>query len=125
ADGVETASIALPKAGYATPAAVLAFHDRLLDEIRALPGVQTVSASVGLPPDVFGTNTDFFVVGHPTPVGEFEPLGNNLSVDGDYFATLGIPLRAGRIFDARDNSANAPATVIISTELARQYFAGS
>jgi predicted permease len=125
ADGVVTASIALPTAAYGTSAQVLSFHDRLLQEIRALPGVQTASASVGLPPDVFGSFTDFFVVGHPMPVGEFEPLGNDLSVDGDYFGTLGIPLRSGRIFDARDNTAKAPQTVIVSAELARQYFGGS
>ena len=125
ADGVVTASIALPKAGYGAAAGVLAFHDRLLGELRALPGVQSASVSVGLPPDVFGNSTDFFAVGHPVPVGEFAPLGENLSVDGDYFATLGIPLRGGRIFNARDNNANAPQTVIISAELARQYFSGS
>jgi putative ABC transport system permease protein len=124
ADGVVTASISLPKAVYATQPQILAFHDRFLDAIRVMPGVQSASATVGLPPDVFGNETDFFVVGHPVPVGEFAPLGNNLTVDGDYFATLGIPLHSGRVFDARDN-ADAPATVIISAELARQYFAGS
>jgi putative ABC transport system permease protein len=124
ADGVVTATISLPRAVYVTDTQTLAFHDRLLDAIRALPGVQSASATIGLPPDVFGNETDFFVVGHPVPVGEFAPLGNNLSVDGEYFATLGIPLLSGRVFDARDN-ANAPATVIISAELARQYFGGS
>ncbi len=124
ADGVTTASIAISQAGYATQPEVLAFHDRLLGAVRALPGVQSASASVGLPPDVFGNNSDFFVVSHPVADGEFSPLADCLSVDGEYFATLGIPLRAGRLFDARDNT-SSPATVIISAELARQYLEGS
>lgn len=122
-DGVVTASIALPKVSYATPNQVMVFHDRLLGELRSLPGFETVSASVGLPPDVHGNNADFFVTGHPVAVGQFSPLADNLSVDGDYFAVLGIPLRVGRVFNARDNSSTAPATVIINAELAREYFA--
>jgi predicted permease len=120
AEGVVTASVALPKAGYATPAEVQSFHDRLLNEVRALPGVAAASISVGLPPDVFGSVSDFFAVSHPPQVGEFSPVADFLSVDGEYFATLGIPLRSGRVFDARDN-VNSPQTVMVSAELARQY----
>jgi len=120
ADGVVTASIALPKVSYATPAQVIVFHDRLLGELRALPGVETVSASVGLPPDVFGNKSDFFVTGQPVPPGAFSPLADFLCVDGEYFAAMGIRLRAGRVFDARDIS--GPSTVMINAELARRYF---
>jgi putative ABC transport system permease protein len=124
AEGVITASIALPKAAYATSVEVLSFHDRLLAEVRAAPGIERASISVGLPPDVFGNQSDFFVVGHPVPAGGFAPIGDYLSVDGDYFATMGIPLRSGRVFDARDNG-QGPQTVMISAELARQFFAGT
>ncbi len=116
ADGVVTASIALPKARYATPAQVLAFHDRLVGQLRAARGITAVTASVGLPPDVFGNTSDFFPVRDPVPEGSFSPVGDYLCVDGDYFATLGVPLLSGRVFDTRDN-ANAPATVIISAQL--------
>jgi putative ABC transport system permease protein len=96
-------------------------HDRLLGQLRAVPGIEAVSASVGLPPDVFGSNSDFFPVRNPPPDGAFSPLADDLSIDGDYFAVLGVPLLAGRVFDTRDGP-NAPQTVIISAELARRYF---
>ncbi|MGI8499045.1 MAG: ADOP family duplicated permease [Gemmatimonadaceae bacterium] len=121
ADGVVTASIALPTGRYIKPEQILAFHDRLLEEMRALPGMEHPSATTGLPPDVFGNTSDFFVTSRPVPEGEFSPVAAALSVDGEYFAAFGIPLRAGRVFDARDNSA-APATVMISHALARKYF---
>ncbi|MDQ6886040.1 MAG: ABC transporter permease [Gemmatimonadota bacterium] len=121
ADGVVTASIALPKFRYDKPEQILSFHDRLLGELRALPGMEHPSASTGLPPDVFGSSSDFFVTSRPVPEGEFSPVAAVLSVDGEYFAAFGIPLRAGRVFDARDNP-NGPPTVMISHALARRYF---
>jgi len=120
ADGVVTASIALPKAHYGQSSQILGFHDRLLAAVRSVPGVAIASASVGLPPDV-GYASDFFVTGHPVPDFEFAPLADVIAVDGEYFAAMGIPLRSGRVFDARDDG-NGPQTVMISTELARRFF---
>jgi putative ABC transport system permease protein len=121
ADGVVTASIALPKAHFGQSAQILGFHDRLLAAVRSVPGVTIASASVGLPPDVLGYSSDFFVVGQPVPDFEFAPLADVIAVDGEYFAAMGIPLRSGRVFDARDDG-NGPQTVMISTELARRFF---
>ena len=120
-DGVVTASIALPSIRYSKTVQVDAFHDRLLAELRARPGLDKVSASVGLPPDVFGSSSDFFVTSHPVADGAFSPLADVLAVDGDYFPALGIPLLSGRVFDARDNP-DAPSTAMISAALARKYF---
>lgn len=122
-DGVVTASISLPNFRYVKPEQIIAFHDRLLGELRAVPGVGHASAAIGLPPDVFGSSSDFFVTSHPVAEGEFSPIAATLVVDGDYFAALDIPLRAGRVFDSRDNSSpNSPATVIVSSALAKKYF---
>ncbi|MDQ6828423.1 MAG: ABC transporter permease, partial [Gemmatimonadota bacterium] len=120
-DGVVTASIALPKIRYAKPEQILPFHDRLLAELRALPGFEHVSTSVGLPPDVFGSGSDFFVSSRPPAAGEFSPVADVVLADGDYFAALGIPLHAGRVFDTRDDTL-APARVMISDAFARKYF---
>jgi len=45
-----TFSLALPAAGYPRPAPRAQFYQRLLDQLRALPGVQGASAMTGLPP---------------------------------------------------------------------------
>jgi predicted permease len=46
------------------------------------------------------------------------------AIAGDYFTALGIPLRRGRLFEARDDSANAPVALITET-LARKYWGTS
>jgi len=120
-DGVITASIALPAIRYPKQEQVNVFHDRLLADLRSRPAMEKVSTSVGLPPDVFGSSSDFFLTAHPVADGEFSPLADVLAVDGEYFSALGIPLLSGRIFDARDNP-DAPSTIVISEALARKYF---
>ena len=123
-DGVVTASIALPAIRYAKTPQIVVFHDRLLADLRSRPGMEKVSTSVGLPPDVFGSSSDFFVSKRPPAEGEFSPLADVLAVDGDYFSALGIPLLSGRIFDRRDNS-DAPSVAIVSQALAKKYFPGT
>ena len=123
-EGVVTASIALPSTRYAGLPQIVIFHDRLLAALRSLPGVESVSASVGLPPDVFGSSSDFFVSSRPPADGEFSPLADVLAVDGDYFSALGIPLLSGRVFDERDDG-NAPNRAIVSRALAQKYFPGT
>jgi putative ABC transport system permease protein len=123
-DGVITASIALPSIRYPTTQKIDVFHDRLMAELRSRPGMERVSTSVGLPPDVFGSSSDFFVTSHPVADGEFSPLADVLAVDGDYFAAFGIPLLSGRTFDERDNR-DAPGIAMISEALARKYFPGT
>ena len=123
-EGVVTASIALPSIRYAGLQQIVIFHDRLLADLRSRPGMEKVSLSVGLPPDVFGSSSDFFVSRRPPADGEFSPLADVLAVDGDYFSALGIPLLSGRAFDQRDDSV-APNRAIVSDALARKYFPGT
>jgi predicted permease len=83
----------------------LAFYDRMLESIRALPGVQSAGAAVTLPigGDDFGTAV--MVEGEPAPEpGREERYGFQLVTPG-YFATLGIPVVAGRDLGAGDNAA--------------------
>jgi predicted permease len=120
-DGVITASIALPLIRYPKLDQINVFHDRLLADLRSRPAMEKVSTSVGLPPDVFGSSSDFFLTSHPVAEGEFSPIADVLAVDGEYFSALGIPLLSGRIFDGRDNP-DAPSTIVVSEALARKYF---
>ena len=45
------------------------------------------------------------------------------AVTPDYLATLGVPLKRGRLIEARDR-AGAPPVVVINESMARQYFPG-
>src|SRR5205823_3858968 len=87
---VVTATISLPAIRYDQPDKVVAFYERLLAAVRAVPGVEAASASYGLPPERLLETTNFIVENEPPPNGQAEPIGQFLPVDDDYFRTLGI-----------------------------------
>jgi putative ABC transport system permease protein len=120
-DRVLTAQIVLPQSRYREAARVGAFHQLLLQRVRALPGVQAASVSMSLPPDLLMMRNPFVVEGQTPAPGQSLPLAEQLLVSPDYFRTLGIRRHAGRDFTDADDGA-APQVVIINESLARQYF---
>ncbi len=97
---VATMGINLPRSTYATPVARRAFFDRLLDRVRATPGVRAASMSTQIPLE--GGSNGYITV----PGQDDARLKNQLFewnyVSADYFRTFGIPLLHGRTFGARD-----------------------
>jgi len=99
-----------------------AFYDELLREIGSLPGVAAVGAAYDRP---LTTNwfQSFHIAGTPAPQPGKESVGVFQTVTPGYFKTLGIELRAGRLFTDADD-AHAPGAVIINRALAERFFAG-
>jgi predicted permease len=93
-------------------------HDKLLDVIRAVPGVSNVGVT-STPPIVGGNTSLFRVVGAPLTPLPYE--ANSRDIDPGYFSTLQARLKAGRYFDERDN-ATSPKVVIINDTLAKIVF---
>lgn len=112
------ARVALPSVTYPNGQARSAFYERLLTEIRTLPGIVASAASSGVP--LAGGNfiTEVRIPGQPR-AGAQASAGWRLVSPG-YFAAMGIPLR-GRDFTWRDRESLAPATIISET-LAREYW---
>ena len=97
-----------------------AFISRVLDELRTVPGV--VSASVdGGAPLAGSALTGLHIVGRAVSGEGPPPTVLRHYVGEEHFATLGIPIRAGRGLDATDRE-GAPRVVVISESAARQYF---
>jgi putative ABC transport system permease protein len=120
---VLTMHLGLPDARYATPAARANFYDRLLERVRALPGVNAAGFVTAAPGQGYGPDWTFSIVEHP-PM----PQGSGLSAlsrwaDPKYFGAMGIPILRGRTFNdgKRLDAANE---VIISQSFASQYFPG-
>jgi putative ABC transport system permease protein len=118
--GVLAMPVQLPASMYPTVDARARFLDRLQDRLRALPGVAAVSIAGNVPTRVASRN-GFVVEGKPLPPGEVMPMGLITQVSDDYFESLGIPIRAGRAFDATDRLGGTPV-VMISETLARRHF---
>ncbi len=121
-ENVLTMTVALPTSKYSEPQRRIQFHTALQERISALPGVSSVGA-VNILPLIGGNTTRFTIEGDPAPPPGQEIEANIRVSDEHYFQTLGVPLLAGRFFDARD-TADAPDVVIINKSLADRVFAG-
>jgi putative ABC transport system permease protein len=95
---------------------------RVLERLRALPGVQAVGGGTGLPPVTAQRVTRFTVDGRGPEDGPLTAYF--IAASPDYFRALGTPLAQGRWFDDRDRVRSAPV-VLISRALARRLFGGS
>jgi predicted permease len=119
---VLTMSITLPKTQYTTGTLISSFYQELLARMSTLANVQNVAMATDIP--LHGTWRRIFEVeGHPLPPNSSLRLISTTAVLGNYFETLGIPLKAGRTFDSRDGSATLPV-VIISEGMAKLYWPG-
>lgn len=118
---VVTTEMTLPMRKFRTLDATAAFVESYLERLRALPGVQAAGAALALPMGSVYTFYEFKVVGDPPP--PFPPLAGFTSVTAGYFEAMGIPLKQGRYFDARDGR-DSPKAIVISEPLAQEYFAG-
>jgi putative ABC transport system permease protein len=120
ADHLLTFHISLPEAKYTTTASVLETVTRYVQRLAAAPGVERAAAVFGLPLDSdFSASTSFTRAGEADTADA--PSAGLRVVSPDYFATLKIPLRAGRLFDARDDGAGAEVT-LINEETARRFW---
>jgi putative ABC transport system permease protein len=95
----------------------------IIRRIEQVPGVASVG-SIQFPPlSGLRSSTGFWVASRPTPKPSEEPVTGVSIVTPGYFATIGIPLIQGRLFNQRD-SAGAPQVAVVSQSLARQQFSG-
>jgi predicted permease len=94
-----------------------------VDRIRQVPGVRDVGAIHHLPLSGYSWYSDLEVEGRPLAAGESPLRPGWRLILGDYFRAMGIPLRAGRSFDARDDTASTPVA-IVSEGFARQVWPG-
>src|SRR5213595_2642486 len=109
---------------FDTPAKQRALLERLLSQVRAIPGVRAASPVVAVP---FSGSGGWD--GKPQAEGQSaeqtaaNPMLNMEVVTPDYFATLGISVRRGRVFTDADRE-GAPRVVVISESAARYYWPG-
>jgi len=124
AEGVTTFSVSLPATRYADPASPRAFVSALLARLEAQPGVASAAVAMGLPfTSDLNAITGFRHEGQPEPDSASMPAASMRIVSPAYFATMSIPIRQGRPFDARD-TATSPEVVLINERTAQRFFPG-
>ena len=120
-DGVFVGDLTLPQARYPDIEAQARFYLRLAEEMRTMPGVTSASLIQGLPLSGRNGNTPYARADGDVTALKDRPLGFVRSITPGYFATLEIPLLAGRDFTERDVS-KAPQVVVMSRSTARRLF---
>jgi len=123
-DNVLTMSYSLPDKQYDNPQKVNAFNEALLERVRAMPGVRASALGSGVPGAGSGEDDVFSIPEHPPlSPGADLPDAQYRTADPGYFSALQIPLLRGRFFTGGDR-AGRPKAIIISHQLAQQYFPG-
>ncbi len=97
------------------------YYAEVLERVSRVPGVSAAGAIHHLPLTGYSWNADIEVEGRPLARGESAPRAAWRLIGGDYFRAMGIPLREGRAFDARDDTASAPVA-IVSERFARRFW---
>ena len=122
-DDVLSANIHLPPNRYKDSAAAAPFYERLLTEVRALPGVKSAGVASSLLFTDDESSGAYFIEGREAEDAQASPSAYIETIDEDYFKTLRIPLLQGRGFRTTDDVA-AAKVVIVDTLFARKYFSG-
>lgn len=111
---VATGVIGLPSRQYSALARRASFERRLLDRLRALPGVDSAALAVSYPLSDMLLQFQIGVIGKTFPVGQ-EPSVRSDTITPGYFQTLGLPVLRGRAFNDVDTNASAPVAIVNET----------
>jgi putative ABC transport system permease protein len=98
-------------------------YDRIRSAVREIPGVQSVSLSIDLPLMNDSWNGEDVEIPSANGAAAQKTHISRTIVDENYFATLDIPLSAGRCFTPNDTP-SSPAVAIVSHLMASTYWPG-
>lgn len=121
-EGVVTVRTALPRPQYDSNTVREEFYHRVLDGVRALPGVHSAAYISFLPMTMTGGIFPVEANGIPSNGAD----GRNASMrytTPAFFAAMGIPLRAGRDIEESDELGR-PGVAVVSESFAKKYFPG-
>src|SRR5262249_34879606 len=108
-----------------TPQQIRVFYRNLREKVSTLPGVEIAALGNAIPwRDTGGNGVAFSVEGKQSANPQDDPHAYRRNVSPGFFAALGIPIVAGRAFNAADR-VGAERVVIISARLATQLFPGA
>lgn len=121
-DGVFSAQLALPIQRY-NREKMASFYEQLYQRLATLPGSASAAWTDRVPLTGGQVPAPVAVQGRPLPPMNERPFANRHLISPKYFQTLGIPIRAGRDFDERDNI-RVPHVAIVNETFAKQHFPG-
>lgn len=106
---------------YPDDAALRSYTSRVLERIRALPGVEAAGASSFLPFSWDESSSVVIPEGYTMAPGESVVSPNQVYVTPGYLEAMRVPLKRGRFFTDSD-SQDSPRVVIVDERLARKFW---
>jgi putative ABC transport system permease protein len=117
-NGVLTVSVPVPAAKFPDETRQAAFQQRVLENIKAIPGVTFAG---GTTPLLGGWQTSFSIEGKPEPPPGQQPSTDISRISPDYFRAMGLRLIKGRVFNEHD-IAGAPRVCIVDETFVQTYW---
>jgi predicted permease len=122
ARNVLTVRLSPPPTKWETMLELAAYYERAIDEVRRVPGVESVAVDSSAPLSGISLRYPFWVQGRPRAEGNADDAVFN-SITSDFLRTLRLPVLEGRGFDDRDNETSLKVCLINAT-LAKRLFPG-
>ena len=119
--GVLALDIPLSRTKYSTPEQRAAAFEQLMGRMKSLPGVRDVSVTSNVPLTDLDIELSFQIEGRPPYKPSEGPTADYTVVGSDYFRTMNIALRQGRVFTNQD-TANTPEVIVVSDAFVKRYF---
>lgn len=117
-----TFALSMPANAETTSAETRARLRQFDDKMRAIPGVQAVSVTLGSRPMIHDSSLPFWVEGQPKPAELQEmPQAMFYLVEAGFQQAMGMKLERGRFITAQDDE-RAPVVIDIDDVFARTYF---
>ena len=111
--------LSLPGDRYADPAVVEAAFLRIVEQVRAIPGVASAGAGTRVP--MWGPSMDMGIILEGNT--EMSPgSGHVRMVSAGYMETLGLTLRQGRFLRESDLQQGAPPAMVVNEAFVRNFF---
>jgi predicted permease len=99
------------------------FQKRLLERVRALPGVESAGVADMVPVDLHFSRSSVYIEGQPAPRAARAPVAMSNRVSPGYFQAMGARLLRGRDFIEQDDE-KATRVAIVNETFARRFFPG-
>ncbi|HET7458017.1 MAG TPA: FtsX-like permease family protein [Gemmatimonadaceae bacterium] len=115
--------VTMPDTKYKFDRQKINFANQLTEQLRSMPGTEAVAVTFGRPLDRIRFRTTFDIAGLPPNPPEKRMVTEVRTATAEYFRTLGIPLRRGRLYTADEDRPGAQL-IVVSEEFARRYFKG-
>jgi putative ABC transport system permease protein len=120
---VLTAQMLLVPARYEDEARRASVVEQILERVRAVPGVSAAGSIHFLPLSGIHSGTGAHRLDRPVPAHGEDPGAGVSVITPGYLTAMGIPLIAGRDFDARDRL-GAPRVALVNEALVRDFYPG-